>query len=976
MAPSNSIDLQSLLAQAGELTDRGHHGEAAELYSELCRKYPETVAAWIGLAVALLRQQHFLECLDAAASALALDSSQPRPYLIAAAALTQMGRHDNALRAADAALALTPDDPKALNSKASVLLNLGRFAEALPLLDRALRIEPADSLAGLNRGIALYRMGQPEAALATFDQLLAIEPRHPDVLINRSVVLIALGRAEEALQVADAALAVRPDSVIALLNRTAALLRLQRPREALATSDQLLRLDPRHPNGLVNRTLALLALEDFQEALAGAQSALAQDASNPAALELKVQALLGLRRYAEVVTEGQAALLRHPGRPALQLGLARALIGLKRFAEAETRVDAVLASVPGQTEATVLKAEILWGRRQWQAAWAWIEQAIAADSGQAPLWTAKTALLLAKERYAEAWATAECALALEPAHVQATINGIAALNGLHRFAEALAMADSLLERGVRDWQVYANRGGALAGLERFEEAQQAFTTARALDEAAFLAFRQRHQADSAPLDALAPELDPRAECLAFKLGRLVDHCGWDQYDAVIERAATLIEQCLAAGKPAPIPPFKTTFLPFAPELTAAIARSHGQFLASGMAATRQKLGWIESTPGADRLRIGYVSADFRNHPTAHLISGLFRLHDRERFEVCVYALGQDDGSAYYQRIKADAERFTDLTGMSNAEAAARINADGVHVLIDLMGYTANARPEIFALQPAPIQASYLGYPGSLGAPFIPYIIADPVVLPEALRPFFTEQPVYLPECYQVNDRGQEIAETGVRRTDQGLPEQGFVFCGFNQIQKLEPVMFAVWMRILKRTPGSVLWLYTDDQDARARLRATAATHGVSDGRLVFAEHLPKPRHLERCRLADLFLDTRLCNAHTTASDALWAGLPVLTCMGETFPARVAASLLQAVEMPELIMRSLEEYEEWAVRLATRPAELAALREKLAYNRLRTPLFDTARFARHLERAYEMLWERHVQGLPPAPLWVAPLPSTH
>jgi predicted O-linked N-acetylglucosamine transferase (SPINDLY family) len=975
MAHSDSIEPQSLLEQADGLTEAGHHGEAAKLYADLCRHHPENVAAWIGLAVALLRQQRFLECIEAAASALALDSSQPRPYLVAVAALTHMGRHDNALRAADGALALTPDDPKALNSKASVLLNLGRFAEALPLLERALRIEPTHSLASLNRGIVLYRLDQPRAALEAFDQLLAVEPRHPEALINRSSVLVALGQPEEALQTADAALSIWSDSVIALLNRAAALLRLRRPREALATVDRLLQLDSRHLKGLINKALALLTLGDFQEALATTQNALAQDAAHPDALELHIQALLGLRRYADAVAEGQAVLRQYPGRPALQLGLAKALLGLKRLAEAEDCVDAVLASGANLPDAVVLKAEILWSRRQWEAAWTWIEQAIAADPNQAQLWTAKTALLLAKERYAEAWAAAERALVLEPEHAQATINGIAALNGLHRFAEALAMIDNLLERGVRDWQVCANRGGALAGLERFEEARQAFATARALDEEAFLAFRQRHQVDGVPPDALMPELDPRAEYLAFTLSRLLEHCGWDQYDAVVARAMVLIQQSLAEGKPAPIPPFKAIFLPFAPELTAAVARSHGQFLASGMAAAGQQLQWVAPKPAVERLRIGYVSADFRNHPTGHLIGGLFQLHDRQRFEICIYALGKDDGSAHYRQIRANADRFTDLTGMSNAEAATRINADGVHILIDLMGYTAGARPEIFALRPVPVQASYLGYPGSLGAPFIPYIIADPVVLPEELRPCFTEQPVYLPECYQVNDRGQEIAETGVRRVDQGLPEHGFVFCGFNQIQKLEPILFAVWMRILDRTPGSVLWLYAHDREARERLRATAAVHGVSGERLIFAEYLPKPQHLERHRLADLFLDTRLCNAHTTASDALWAGLPVLTCLGETFPARVAASLLHAVGMPELITHSLEEYEEWAVRLATQPAELAALREKLAYNRLRTPLFDTERFARHLERAYERMWERHVQGLPPAPLWVAPLPST-
>ena len=257
-----------------------------------------------------------------------------------------------------------------------------------------------------------------------------------------------------------------------------------------------------------------------------------------------------------------------------------------------------------------------------------------------------------------------------------------------------------------------------------------------------------------------------------------------------------------------------------------------------------------------------------------------------------------------------------------------------------------------------------------------YVLVDPVVLPPEQAVFCTEQPVYLPECYQVNDRWQEIAETDIQRADQSLPEQGFVFCCFNQIQKLEPVMFAVWMRILRRVPDSILWLYSESEEAQDNLRRSASACGVAGERLVFAKRLSKDRHLERHRLADLFLDTRIYGAHTTASDALWSGLPVLTCLGEAFPARVAASLLQSVGMPELITHSLEEYEEQAVRLATRPADLALLREKLAYNRLRRPLFDTERFTRHLECAYELMWERHARGLSPAPLHVSALPTVN
>jgi protein O-GlcNAc transferase len=972
-APAPSVTTQ--LERASRLLDENRHGEAAECYTAICRDYPNHPEAWTGLAIALLQQQRYVECLQAVANALGVDARQPRPHLIAAAALTHLGRPGDALRAADAALTLVPDSLKALHSKAAILLNQGRYPEVLPLTERALQLEPADVSARLNQGVALHGLGQALAALTAFDQVLASDPRHSDALMNRGSVLIALGRAEEALQAADSALEIQPDSPVALLNRAAALLSLRRYREALTAADQLLRINPRHIKGLVNKTVALLGLGDHAAAWATLTTVLTFDSFNPDALELKLQVLLGLRRFTEVVTEGQRLLAKHSDRPGIKLAVARALATLGRRAEAEPLVDAVLGAAHQAPEAVVLKVDILLSRREGEAGRILLEQALADDPERAPLWSAKSALFLAKGDHAAALAAAERALALDADHLQAAIHRIAALNGLCRFSEALAMAGEWLERGASEWQLHANLGGALAGLERFAEARQAFARARELDGPAFHAFRWRHESYGAPADALLPELDPRTESLALRMGRL-ERADWEDYDATIERARTLTAQTLGEGQLTPIPPFKSLLLPFSSELTAAIARNRGEFLATGMAPIRQHLSFAESaSSAAERLRIGYVSADFRDHPTAHLMRGLFRVHDRTRFEIHVYALCPDDRSDYYQRIRADADRFVDLTGTSNAEAAARIHADGVHLLIDLMGYTACARSEIFALRPAPVQVSYLGYPGTLGADFIPYIIADPVVLPEELLSHFSECPVYLPDCYQVNDRWQDIAETGIRRTDQNLPESGFVFCCFNQIQKLEPVMFAVWMRILLRVPNSVLWLYSDSEEAQANLRSAAAAGGIDGERLVFAKRLPKDRHLERHRLADLFLDTRIYNAHTTASDALWAGVPVLTCLGGTFPARVAASLLQAVGLPELISHSLEEYEEQAVRLATQPTELAGLREKLAHNRLRTPLFDTERFARHLERAYEMMWERHVRGLPPASLQVPALPGS-
>lgn len=967
----NQAELQTLLEQAKQLADGHRYEEARQLYARVGQESPEQTEAWMGLALACLRQKRYSECLEAVAKALTLDARQVPPHLIAASAFNSLGRYADAIQAVDAALAIAPDHLQALNSKTDTLLKQRRYAEVLPLTERILKIDPVNTSAYLNRGVALHGLGQSLAALEAFDRLLAIKPDHANALINRSSILMALDRPEDALQAADAALQIQPDGIIALLNRTAALLRLRQPREALATAERLLQHNSRHIKGLINKIIALLDLWRFEEALATTFKALTLDSFNPDLLELKIQALLGLKRFAEAATEGQKALLRHPERVTLKLGLARALVELRRFTEAESFVDAILAAVPHQPEAVSLKAEILFSRNEQDAGQVWIEQALAIHPEQAHLWMIKSVILLAGRRYAEALAAAERALTLQPHYIQAAINRIAALNCLQRFAEALAAAQELLASGIRDWQLYANQGGALAGLERFEEARQAFARADELDKTAFQAFRWQHEIYGVAPDALLPELDPHAEYLALKLGHL-ENCDWSEYVAVVERAQVLIEQGLAAGRLSPLPPFKSLTLPFSPELTFAIARSRGEFLESGMAAVRQRLAFTYSV-AMERLRIGYVSADFRNHPTAHLMRSLFRAHDCERFEIFIYALCEDDGSPYYQQIKADADQFVELTGMSNADAAARIHADGIHILIDLMGYTNYARTEIFALRPAPLQASYLGYPGTLGASFIDYILADAIVLPETLRPYFTEQPVYLPECYQINDYEQEIAATGIRRCDVGLPEMGFVFCCFNKPAKLDPTMFSVWARILQQVSDSVLWLLAADPETTTALRRLAEARGIPGERLIFAERMPKAQHLERHRLADLFLDTRLYNAHTTASDALWAGLPVLTCMGEMFPARVAASLLHAVGLPELITHSLEEYEEQAVRLATRPAELATLRAKLAANRLRMPLFDTERFARHLEQAYDLMWKRYSQGLAPAPLWVPPLP---
>jgi predicted O-linked N-acetylglucosamine transferase (SPINDLY family) len=314
------------------------------------------------------------------------------------------------------------------------------------------------------------------------------------------------------------------------------------------------------------------------------------------------------------------------------------------------------------------------------------------------------------------------------------------------------------------------------------------------------------------------------------------------------------------------------------------------------------------------------------------------------------------------------DRFVDVHAEPHRATAQRIADDRIDVLVDLRGHTDGSRPEVFALRPAPVQVCYLGYPGTTGAPFIDYLVADPVVVPRDDWQWFSEKIVWMPASYQANDAGQRLPDAPQCRAEFGLPEKGFVFCAFNRHHKIEREVFALWMRLLAAVPGSVLWLLPGPGERR--LRHAAACAAVDPQRVVFATKLPKPEHLARHRLADLFLDTYCYNAHTGGSDALWAGLPVLTRPGHAFASRVGASLLRAVGLAELIVDDLSAYETRAVELARHPHQLAALRAKLAANRLTMPLFDTARFTRDLEHAYQRMWEIHRRGEAPQPFAVA------
>jgi predicted O-linked N-acetylglucosamine transferase (SPINDLY family) len=543
-------------------------------------------------------------------------------------------------------------------------------------------------------------------------------------------------------------------------------------------------------------------------------------------------------------------------------------------------------------------------------------------------------VLFSLQRFNEALTNFNQALAIKPDFAEAYANRGSTLFRLNRCDEALNDFDRALQiNSDLHSEVYANRGNALFILRRFEEA--------------LASYEQGVSIDQGDIHAFSGFANSALHC-----------CDW----AKISEINRTIEKRINV-----LFPFVMLSYSANSRLQYECARSYNQ---TGVRNRGSPL-WNGGPYRHKKIRVAYLSADFRNHPMAQLITRLIEVHNRERFEIKGISYGVDDRSPMRTRLAVAFDQFHDVREATDVEIAILLRNAEVDIAVDLQGYTMGNRPEILSRRPAPVQVSYLGYTGTMGAEYIDYVVADPVVLPVEERNWFTEKIAYLPDCYLVNDNTREIAAAIPSRSREGLPDTGFVFCCFNNNYKITQEVFDVWMRLLKQVAGSVLWLLGDNETAQRRLSREAETRGVAATRLVFAQRLPIDQHLARHALADLFLDTLPINAHTTASDALWAGLPLITCLGKTFPGRVAASLLYSIGLGDLVTMSLYDYEKLAHRLATEQAELEVIRTRLGKNRLSFPLFDTDRFARNIEVAYVRMWERSESGLQPESFSVQP-----
>jgi predicted O-linked N-acetylglucosamine transferase (SPINDLY family) len=712
----------------------------------------------------------------------------------------------------------------------------------------------------------------------------------------------------------------------------------------------------------------------YDDALALLSNILTIHPDSAPTLLLHGQVLQRLGRHAEAIDTFNAALGRQDDLPAAHVGRATSLQCLGRSVEAIVSFDRALTMEAQSVVALAGRGSALHALGRNDEAMASLQAALAIEPEHVEALYGVAQVLQSSQRFPEALEAYCTVLALRPEHVDALLHRGIVQHLLGDRAAAVTDFDGVLELDPRSATAAYNRGVVLLSLGRRDDAIASFNRALAIRHdyadalhnlAIALSEIELHDEARACYERLVA-IDPEYPHALGNLAHYSAQVGLlTGREALIER----LEEGVRRGRPVSVP---FVFMSLSHDASAQLS------CASLHAAARHPFRGLEGSVGKlrthERVRVAYISANFHDHAMAYLLAGVFEQHDRDRFEVTAISLGPDSNGPMRRRLVPAFDRFVDARQISDQEVARIIGEGEIDIAVDLMGYTGDARPDILAYRPAPIQVNYLGYPGTMGASYIDYILADRFVIPREFERYYSENVVCLPDTFQANDSRRVVADSITQRKDFGLPDAGMVFCSFNNTYKISPAMFAIWMRLLQQVDGSVLWLLGGREVLEGNLRHEARVRGVDPGRLVFAPRIPYEEHLARYRHADLFLDTLPFNAGTTASDALWAGLPVLTCAGQAFSARMAGSLLVAAGLPELVTYSLEEYESVALTIGLDPHRARALRKRLTLERERSTIFDTARFSRHLELAYLKMQEVRRSGALPRSFEVAPMPS--
>jgi protein O-GlcNAc transferase len=813
------------------------------------------------------------------------------------------------------------------------------------------------------RALASLQAGKLDDAERSFKKLLREDPKHVAGLNLLSILLTQLGRFEEAEHNVRLALKQNGTSDATLYNYGIILKGLKRPAEALERFSQALAINAKVAETWNNRGTVFSDLGRHNEAIADFDKAISLNSNYAEAFNNKGKSLGELKLYDQSLAAYDRALTLKRDLAQAWVGRGGVLTALKQYNGALAAYDRALKLKPDLAEAWLGHGNALIALKRFNDASAAYGRALKLRPDLPEAWLGHGNALIALDRYDDASAAYKRALTLKPDLAGAWLALGHVFIALRQHNDALAAYGRALTLKPELSEAWLGRGIILTEFMQYEDALGAFDRALTLNpdlaEAwagrGGISFASRHYDNALADFDRAFKIKPDLKCVeAARLHAKAMICDWTDWGDQVTRLLSAIRNGALAR------PFH--ILSIASSAADQLANAK-RFVADQFPPASPAL-WNGEIYRHDRIRVGYFSSDLRDHPVARLMADVFEQHDRSRFELTAISLGAERDSDIHRELKNSFEHFVYAGQRGDQEIAELVRQREIEIAVNLNGFTQSSRTGVFARRPAPIQINYLGYPGTMGADYIDYIISDRFAIPEDHCRHYRERVVYLPDCFQANSSTRSFPQRIPTRVEAGLPETGFVFCSFCNTYKIIPEMFDVWMRLLRQVEGSVLWLLKSDAAVEGNLRREARSRGIEPDRLIFAPSVEFSAYLARYRLADLFLDTFPFNGGTTASDALWAGLPLVTYAGEALAARMAGSLLHAVGLEELVTYAPEDYESLALKLARDCDLLSSLKARLARNRDTCPLFDTRRFTRHLEAAYVTMWERYRSAEPP------------
>lgn len=911
-----------LLGLAHQMYKAGKYKQALEHSNIVYERSPLRTDNLLLLGAIYYQLHDFDMCIARNEEAIQIEPHFAECYGNMANAWKEKGNVDLAIRYYLISIELRPNFADAWSNLASAYMRKGRLTEAAECCRQALALNPLLVDAHSNLGNLRKAQGLVQEAYSCYLEALRIQPTFAIALSNLAGLFMESGDLNRALHYYKEAVKLKPSFPDAYLNLGNVYKSLGMSQEAIMCYQQALQARPDYAMAFGNLASMYYELGQLDLAILHYKEAINCDSGFLEAYNNLGNALKDVGRVDEALQCYHQCLSLQPHHPQALTNLGNIYMEWNMMAVAATYYKATLSvtsglSAPFNNLAVIYKQQ---------------------------------------GNYADAISCYNEVLRIDPMAADGLVNRGNTFKEIGRVSEAvqdyihaITIRPTMAEAHANLASAYKDSGHVEAAIKSYKQAL-----------------------------ALRPDF-PEATCNLLHTLQCV--CNWDDRDKMFMEVEGIIRRQVKISVLPSVQPFHAIAYPLDPMLALEISHKYAQHCS--VVASRYALPPfnhpqpipIKCDSGYQRLRVGYVSSDFGNHPLSHLMGSVFGMHNRENVEVFCYALSPNDRTEWRRRTESEAEHFVDVSSMSSDAIAKMINEDSIQILINLNGYTKGARNEIFAMQPAPIQVSYMGFPGTTGATYIDYLVTDEFVSPSHFAHIYSEKLVHLPHCYFVNDYKQKNRDLldpnwRLKRSDFGLPEDKFLFACFNQLYKMDPEIFTTWCNILKRVPNSALWLLRFPAAGESRLRAYAAAHGVRPDQIIFTDVAVKNEHIKRSALADLFLDTPLCNGHTTGTDILWAGLPMITLPLEKMATRVAGSLCHATGLgDEMIVNSIKEYEERAVSLALNPSKLQALRNQLKAVRLSCPLFDTSRWVKNLERAYFKMWNLYCSGRHPQPFKV-------